>query len=686
MTKTIAIFCLLLYASITFDSHASYKKVVRVGVHNNPPLCSIDSSNEAQGIFIDIIKLVADNNNWELEYHAYNFADAIEALHYGRLDLVPTVAYSAEREQTLQFCQETIFTNWGVIYTTKYSQIENIPDLNNKRLGLEKGDIHTAAFIKLLDDFNVNANIVWCSGPNDIFNKLRNKEIDAGSVNKVFGYRQNIDHQLNATSILFNPVNVKFAGGPLSRDLLNQIDSDLAELKSNDPEHFEAIINQRSYPSSDQSSPQWIFYLILTLIGLSFVLIIVLMILKSSVQTKSKHLHNEKLQRLNNEKTIKQLEHEKTLILNSIDEQVVFMDNEYRIVWANDAFKKASKKPFNEVLGKKCYEMYFNLNHPCEHCNYEKCQITNRTESMEYYNEKSGQYFMAKTHPVYDQEHRPIGFVEILSNITDKKNNEKELIAAKERAEQSDYLKSTFLANMSHEIRTPMNAIIGFSELLEDNTLTNDEKQTYVGIIQSNGQQLLKLISDILIFSQIESGHIEMQYSNFIVTDFLDGIYRQFKSDTQKHNGQIDVELEVKGIPQNFMIDSDTVRLKQVVYNLLTNAIKFTEKGSVTLGAHIKEDHLIISVRDTGIGIPKEQHADIFKRFSQVENNKVRKAAGSGLGLTIAQDLISQLGGEISLDSTLNIGSTFYVSHPIKKINISEQDKLLEGVTSIHKN
>jgi len=207
-----------------------------------------------------------------------------------------------------------------------------------------------------------------------------------------------------------------------------------------------------------------------------------------------------------------------------------------------------------------------------------------------------------------------------------------------------------------------------------------------VGIIQSNGQQLLKLISDILIFSQIESGHIEMQYSNFIVTDFLDGIYRQFKSDTQKHNGQIDVELEVKGIPQNFMIDSDTVRLKQVVYNLLTNAIKFTEKGSVTLGAHIKEDHLIISVRDTGIGIPKEQHADIFKRFSQVENNKVRKAAGSGLGLTIAQDLISQLGGEISLDSTLNIGSTFYVSHPIKKINISEQDKLLEGVTSIHKN
>ncbi len=673
MTKKITIFCLVFLAGMAFNLYAQSSRLVRIGVHNNPPLCSINTNNEAEGVFIDIINLVAENNNWVPEYHYYDLADAIEALQYGKIDLLPTVAYSEERALTIRFCTESVFTNWGVIYTTINSSIENIPDLEDKRLGLEKGDIHAKAFKQLLNDFNVNVNIVWCTSPGDIFEKLQNKEIDAGAVNKVFGFRHNLDHKLKATSILFNPVNVKIAGGPLSQKLLDEVDQTLVELKNNDPQRYEAIINQWLIVSVGKQSPQWVYILIFILLGVSFILVIGLVLLRNSVKIKNKRLHKEKLQRLSSEKTIKQLEHEKTLILNSIEEQVVFMDSSYRIIWANDAFKKAAQIPFDELVGKKCFELYFNATTPCDHCNYGKCLKTNRTESMVYHNKDSDRYFLVKTHPVFDHDQMPIGFVEILADITEKRNNEKELIAAKEKAEQSDFLKSAFLANMSHEIRTPMNAIIGFSELLEDEALTHDEKKTYVSIIQSNGQQLLKLISDILDFSQIESGHIQMQFSLLDVTKFLEDIYCQFKSDTKKHKPQLRVVFEVTDVPREVMIDTDPVRLKQIIFNLLTNAIKFTDEGSVTLGAYIQKDQLIIFVRDTGIGIPKENHQDIFKRFSQVENNKVRKAIGSGLGLTIANDLIKMLGGEIMLKSELNVGSTFYISHPIKKVAIKNK-------------
>ncbi len=674
MLRKIRILITLLALVLTRQALAMPGQTIKVGVHNNPPLCSIDSSKQAQGIFIDIINEVAAINRWKVQYVPLSFAEGIKAIQYGKVDLLTTVARTKEREKTVYFNSESIFTNWGIVYSTKSVSIESITDLEGKVLALEKSDIHARALTLLLKDFNVKANIVWCDNINTIFKKLRNNEVDAGAVNKIFGYQQNLDQQLRATPIIFNPVNIHIAGGPLSRPLLNDLDQALLHLKTTHPAFYQNTINQWLSKEA-KTGPQWIYNSLYTLLVLTIILSIILFFQRNLVKKRTNRLHEAEKIGKQRAKAIRQIEHEKALILNSLEEQVIFIDNDYNLVWANDAFKKSHDVPFEKLVGKKCYAAYFNRNTPCNFCQYDNCLKTNRTEVREHISNTSGKIFTHKTHPVYDADQNPIGFVEILSDITDKKKHEEELVAAKEKAEQSDYLKSAFLANMSHEIRTPMNAIIGFSELLDDDSLTSAERKSYLNIIQSNGNQLLKLISDILIFSQIESGHIELQYSTIKIMDFLESIYQQFESEVSKLNKRLTIHLLAE-IEKTLEMDTDIVRLKQVIFNLLTNAIKFTDEGSITLGASRRKNTLIIFVKDTGIGIPHNQQEEVFKRFSQVSNNQMRKASGSGLGLTIANDLSKQLGGHITLESTPGYGSTFYLHHPLRRTQHTDNKTL----------
>jgi len=649
--------------------YASPSQVVKVAVYNNPPLCYVDSGNKAQGIYIDIINMAAEHNGWEVKFYPYEMAQAISDLKKGQIDLMPAVAYTLQRSTKLQFCQETIFSDWGMVYGSGKSDVKYISDLNGKSLGLEKGDIHSMAMLNILNEYGVKARIIWCSGANEILSKLRVNEIDAGVLSMVSGYYYNVDQKLKATAILFNPVNIRIAGDSLSAPLLHCIDCEITRLRSCDKKKFDALVNTWITNPQDKKKLKLSSTLIYVLSGLSVILILVLLVLRHLLRNKSQCIQQEKQVRLKSEKAVKQLEYEKTLILNSIDVQVVYRDRNFKIIWTNNMFKNASLATYNTIIKQKCEARCCVYDKNVDACAHQKCQKEHEIAPFEFMDEKTKQFYLVKTHLVYDHNKQHIGYVEIISDITQKKKSEKELMASKEKAERADYLKSVFLANMSHEIRTPMNAIIGFSELLEDDELTVDEKRKYLGIIQTNGQQLLKVISDILVFSQIESGHIEMQYSYFCVHDFLTNIYRQFKDDAKEQVKNLEVRFEGDSIYHDLVIASDSVRLRQVVVNLLTNALKFTDKGSVTLGAHVQNEQLVIYVRDTGIGIPQSRHQEIFKRFSQVENDKVKKAAGTGLGLTIARDLIKYLGGDIQLESEPGVGSTFYVTHPLNKTN-----------------
>lgn len=241
-------------------------------------------------------------------------------------------------------------------------------------------------------------------------------------------------------------------------------------------------------------------------------------------------------------------------------------------------------------------------------------------------------------------------------DISAQKRTQCELTEARLRAEESDRMKSLFLANTSHELRTPLNAIVGFSELLAADP-TPEEKQAYVRIIRANNEMLLQLVNDILDLSKIEAGTLEYKMTDVELTavmEELEGIFRM------RQAADSTVRITFRRTATPCWLHTDRERLAQVVSNFLSNAVKFTLKGSIDFGFEQRENEVYIYVTDTGSGIPEEQQGQLFKRFVKIGSHK----QGVGIGLAISKSIVESLGGRIGVESCVGKGSTFWFTLP----------------------
>ena len=253
---------------------------------------------------------------------------------------------------------------------------------------------------------------------------------------------------------------------------------------------------------------------------------------------------------------------------------------------------------------------------------------------------------------------------EVNKNLEKKvKERTSELLEAKERAEQSDKLKSAFLANMSHEIRTPMNGILGFSQLLLE-AEDDDERREFVEVINRNGNHLLDLINDIIDLSKIEVGMLAMSHSEFSLNAMIEEVYNMFKSNHKVLEKRVELRVRSSLSGVNAVITSDRTRLKQILINLMSNAMKYTANGFVEIGYTVHKEDLLFYVKDTGTGIPREQQEVIFDRFMQATVDHQPKFEGSGLGLAISKAFVQLLGGEIWVESNYPGGSVFSFTIP----------------------
>lgn len=257
-------------------------------------------------------------------------------------------------------------------------------------------------------------------------------------------------------------------------------------------------------------------------------------------------------------------------------------------------------------------------------------------------------------------------YLELNQELTETNNRIKqinrELREANQRAEEHDKLKSAFLANMSHEVRTPMNGILGFSQLLLDGAIDDAEREEFVGVIQNCGNQLLAIINDLIDISKIEANQITLNPSPVNLNELLNEQLLLFKPKAEDNNLQFEIESNFDPTTSAIMVDG--ARLRQVISNLIGNAIKFTPEGEVRFGCYRNQNVVEFYVKDTGVGIPADKQKYIFERFRQVETELARQTSGTGLGLAISKALVSKMGGEIWVESQSGEGSTFHFTIP----------------------
>jgi PAS domain S-box-containing protein len=353
-------------------------------------------------------------------------------------------------------------------------------------------------------------------------------------------------------------------------------------------------------------------------------------------------------------------------LLRTIPFGMDIVDEDGSIMFQSDNLKLLTG---SDSIGKKCWDVYCDNKARCSGCPLLAGIKLGETEVIESRGILGNRVFeVSHTGMMYKGKK---AILEIFQDITDRKENEEELLQTKEKAVESDKLKTAFLHNISHEIRTPMNAIVGFSALLTDPATDSQTRQSYIDVIIQSSNHLLSIISDIVDISNIEARLVKIVKADVNLNAKLKILTEQYlpKATEKKIDFIVETTLEYA---DSFIL-TDITKLLQVITNLINNSLKFTHSGHIRLKYMLKNNFLEFSISDTGIGIPVEHHKKIFERFFQVQNTVSRVYEGTGLGLSISKAYVELLGGEMWLESEPGKGTTFYFTIPFEK-SYTEKD------------
>ncbi len=372
----------------------------------------------------------------------------------------------------------------------------------------------------------------------------------------------------------------------------------------------------------------------------------------------------ESEERLNAERALRESQQQLQTLVDSIRSVIFMKDREGRHLMVNAFYEEATGIKRDAIVGKTDHEMMPDDVADAIVAQDRKVMETAEPITFEETVPKGDEpprHYLTTKVPLFDSAGRVYGICGVATDITERKQAEVEILEAKKKAEEATVAKSAFLANMSHEIRTPMNGIMGMTELALDTDLTAEQRD-YLTTVKSSADALLSLINDILDFSKIEAGRIELDPVEFLLRDSISDTLSPLALRAATKGVELAYDIEPQ-VPDALI--GDVYRLRQIVVNLVGNAIKFTEKGEVVVGVGLrsrdeKSVELRVFVRDTGIGISAEAAARLFQAFEQAEASTTRKYGGTGLGLAISKQLVELMGGEIGLDSTPGVGSTFH--------------------------
>lgn len=519
-------------------------RTVTVGVYEDPPKIFTSESGKPSGIFIDIIKQIAKLEDWNLNFVHGTWAEGLDRLAKREIDLMPDVAYTADREEIYSFHKVPVLSVWSQVYAPKNSGIQSILDLNGKRVAALEQTIQLETFKRLTNSFGLKITLIPVPDYKTEFEMIVSRKADAGLTNRFYGLMYARKFGLEDTPVMFDPAPFFFAaqkGDP--KKLLDKIDSRLYDLKKDPQSAYYASMRRWTSEEVQLKLPSW-----MKMTGLVLG-VILLMSLAGSVILKH--------------------------------------------------------------------------------------QVDLRTGELKQINQEMEQRIAERT---------------------------TELTAANDKLKELDKLKSMFIASMSHELRTPLNSIIGFTGMTLQGLSGElaDEQKDNLSRVYHSAKHLLSLITDIIDISKIEAGRIDAYPEAVFLEEITDEAVDTVMPQVKEKGLVISVD-----VPVGIRLNIDRKRLLQSLLNFMSNAVKFTESGKITVSAREKDGKVYLSVSDTGIGIPEKELPRLFEAFERLDTHLRVKAGGTGLGLYLTKKLATDvLHGDISVQSRVGQGSTFTIIVP----------------------
>lgn len=605
------------------------------------PYESFDEQGTYIGIIPDYLKIIAKKLGVDFNFLSYNDKDqAISALKNGK-----THAISTTKGLAAEFIYSNIYQVSPLIIVMHKDEsiVEYIEQIKDKKIGLLDNANYHHTIIKQYPTVNFQFK-------NDIKEALT--DVSTGKIDALIAPLSQASYFIADMQIY----NISIVG-------TTQHSMALSFALPNHSKHLQSILN-KAFASISQEEKQQVLntwgkkhvvekfdYLLALKLSIPLLLVLILVVYWN------RKLKKEVLRRQEAEKQTR-------MLLDHIPQQVLVTDIEGNILSANKKAMKDNRISPEELKTLNIASFYINLEDR-DKLKEELLKNGKVEQTIVPFKRRNGSVhaMMLSVIPTIYKERKV--FLTIAVDMTERMEIEAELKYAKNKAEIANKAKSEFLANMSHEIRTPMNAIIGFTELLYEQ-ISDKKLLSFVSTIQSASQSLLTLINDILDLSKVESGQINIINEATNIHSLFDEIGNIFLMKVKNKNIDLIIDVD-SNIPESLYLDR--TRLRQVLFNIVGNAVKFTEQGKVVLSLNMEANaenkqhiNLFIKVKDTGIGIPSKEQQDIFKNFYQREGQSLTKYGGTGLGLTISQRLINLMGGNITVESVVKKGSCFTIS------------------------